>query len=466
MSEPSQPSRILLSQKAWDECRFELTAARILGLVSVPLSLIPAIGTAVVLDKVIHAQAYATLIVVLLLLLVFYSAEMAIAYIEQRLKESIAERLIDQAQRGFLELIKGSDLASLEQLPTAQLQARYASVATYTRAIVEWRTAAAVAPLTFALISIALAALSVPLALAILLPTAGYAALHAALARSTRRAVRRLHSERDVLTKRVHETLSTLDIARATSSFDFFLRRIEDAHELARVAADGVSRLIARGMALGLSYQRLVLAAILAIGAYQAIGGILSVGQLVMANMLARQLAAAVRQMSALLTKKASADIEMEGITATLDALRPSAHLEGKQIGPCTIHVKSVAFRYSDQGRDVFSMLNLRIPSGRLVAIVGPSGCGKSTLLKLLAGLYKPSSGAIYFEKSTSPEQSRSGIGYLSQGEKLFGGTVYENVALGRCGIMEPDVKWACRVAEVDEFIGMLHAGYQHEACL
>ncbi|ABE36802.1 ABC transporter family protein [Paraburkholderia xenovorans LB400] len=45
----------------------------------------------------------------------------------------------------------------------------------------------------------------------------------------------------------------------------------------------------------------------------------------------------------------------------------------------------------------VFGGIDMHIPAGQLVALVGPSGCGKSTLLNMIAGLDRPSGGAIRF---------------------------------------------------------------------
>ncbi len=42
--------------------------------------------------------------------------------------------------------------------------------------------------------------------------------------------------------------------------------------------------------------------------------------------------------------------------------------------------------------------LNLNIRDGEFVALLGPSGCGKSTTLLMIAGIYKPTSGYIYFD--------------------------------------------------------------------
>src|SRR5438552_15974639 len=41
--------------------------------------------------------------------------------------------------------------------------------------------------------------------------------------------------------------------------------------------------------------------------------------------------------------------------------------------------------------------INLEIAAGELFFLLGPSGCGKSTLLRLIAGLYEPPAGRIYF---------------------------------------------------------------------
>jgi NitT/TauT family transport system ATP-binding protein len=64
------------------------------------------------------------------------------------------------------------------------------------------------------------------------------------------------------------------------------------------------------------------------------------------------------------------------------------------------IEIRDVSFRYPN-GLEAISGFNLAIPFGKVTALVGPSGCGKTTLLRLMAGLTKPTEGAIdrYFAK-------------------------------------------------------------------
>lgn len=61
------------------------------------------------------------------------------------------------------------------------------------------------------------------------------------------------------------------------------------------------------------------------------------------------------------------------------------------------IEFKNVSFRYDGADQDAVHNLSLRIKSGEKLALVGLNGAGKTTLVKLLCGLYKPTSGEIYF---------------------------------------------------------------------
>lgn len=66
--------------------------------------------------------------------------------------------------------------------------------------------------------------------------------------------------------------------------------------------------------------------------------------------------------------------------------------------------------------------LNLEINDGELISILGPSGCGKSTTLFLIAGLYKPTSGNIFFgnQNVNNIEPENRGIGMVFQNYALY----------------------------------------------
>lgn len=78
--------------------------------------------------------------------------------------------------------------------------------------------------------------------------------------------------------------------------------------------------------------------------------------------------------------------------------------------------------------------LNLEIKEGNKVLIMGKSGCGKSTLFKLLFRIINPNNGKICINNINILDYDldvlRNNITYVSQDEKLFNGTIKENITL------------------------------------
>lgn len=78
---------------------------------------------------------------------------------------------------------------------------------------------------------------------------------------------------------------------------------------------------------------------------------------------------------------------------------------------------------------------NLRIPRGRIVALVGPNGSGKTTLLHLAAGLIRPTEGAISIDGATPGHDPGlvGKVGLVAQDVPLYRGfTVKATLELGR----------------------------------
>jgi NitT/TauT family transport system ATP-binding protein len=79
------------------------------------------------------------------------------------------------------------------------------------------------------------------------------------------------------------------------------------------------------------------------------------------------------------------------------------------------VALRSVSQRFVvDGGAGVLALdgIDFEVPDGQFVSVVGPSGCGKSTLLSLVAGLQRPSSGAVLCdgEPITAPMPRKVGM--------------------------------------------------------
>jgi sulfate transport system ATP-binding protein len=101
--------------------------------------------------------------------------------------------------------------------------------------------------------------------------------------------------------------------------------------------------------------------------------------------------------------------------------------------------------------------INIRIPKGKLVALLGPSGSGKTTILRMIAGLEHPDSGEILIDGKVvnNVPGSERGIGFVFQSYALFRYmTVYDNIAFGLRVKKTPESEIKERVVELMKLIG------------
>ena len=107
---------------------------------------------------------------------------------------------------------------------------------------------------------------------------------------------------------------------------------------------------------------------------------------------------------------------------------------------PSGIHLANIVL-HGDDGRPVFQVDELTIPPNTLTLVTGPTGAGKTVFLEMLADLVQPRQGSI--------EGTSGAIGYVPQEGWAVGGTVRENVTLGR-DISDDAVRTALRTACLD----------------
>lgn len=126
------------------------------------------------------------------------------------------------------------------------------------------------------------------------------------------------------------------------------------------------------------------------------------------------------------------------------------------------IAYKDVSFGYSAD-RPVLEHVNLEIAAGDTVAFVGPSGAGKTTLCSLLPRFYEIQSGALTIDgidiRDMTLASLRGQIGIVQQDVFLFGGTLRENIAYGRLGASEAEIREAARRARLEQVIDSLPDG-------
>ncbi len=116
--------------------------------------------------------------------------------------------------------------------------------------------------------------------------------------------------------------------------------------------------------------------------------------------------------------------------------LKCAAHLKDAVLpDDILVDIENLHFNYD--GRPVLQGINMKIPRGKVVAIMGGSGCGKTTLLRCIGGQLRPTGGVVRLEQHQVSRMSHSELyrlrrkmGMLFQFGALFTDiSVFENVA-------------------------------------
>lgn len=132
---------------------------------------------------------------------------------------------------------------------------------------------------------------------------------------------------------------------------------------------------------------------------------------------------------------------------------------------PPDLAVTNLYYRYAPEEEWVLRDANLHVKPGECVAISGSSGCGKSTLLKVILGLAEPTSGTVLIGGQDinliGKPWLRDQLGVVLQDDRLFTGTILENLCLGRDDLPMDAIYAATSAAEVHNDIVRLPQGYQ-----
>ena len=200
----------------------------------------------------------------------------------------------------------------------------------------------------------------------------------------------------------------------------------------------------------------------------QILAGNMSVGDLVMINLLLIQVAQPLNFLGTVYREiqQSYTDMRMLNTLLCQNAQlqeRPGA-VNAVEACKGDIEFKNVTFGYnSDQ--DILKDLSFKVPCGKTVAIVGGSGSGKSTIIRLLYRFFDPSEGQVTVGGvplyDLQLESYRQHVGVVPQDTVLFNDDIAYNIRYGKNTATQAEIVRAAKLADIHSAIQGFPKGYQ-----
>ena len=210
----------------------------------------------------------------------------------------------------------------------------------------------------------------------------------------------------------------------------------------------------------------LVYAGVGIVGAFLAIRGRISVGQLSSFLSYANQYTKPFNEISGVVTELQNAIACAGRIFEFIEEEPQIPDAEDAIVlkqPKGEIDIQDVAFSYTEDQK-LITDLNLHVKPGQRVAIVGPTGCGKTTVINLLMRFYDVNKGSIQVDgvdiRKLTRDSLRKGYGMVLQETWLKSGTIKDNIIMGKPDATMEEVIAAAKASHAHSFIKRLSNGY------
>jgi ATP-binding cassette subfamily C protein LapB len=274
-----------------------------------------------------------------------------------------------------------------------------------------------------------------------------------ALMRAMRENMKQAGEKQSVLV----ETMMNLEMLKAHNAENYLQRRWEKSNSASVQSFMKIRKINAVVTGLTSTLSQATTVGIIVFGVFLIFDNTLTIGALIATKILVGRALGPVSQIVQLATRYQQAKNALEMLDGLVQRPRDRDHDE-RYISPegfeGNLMADNLEFAYpGPQSMPVINKVSLTLAPGEHMALLGQVGSGKSTLLRLMAGLYRASSGSVRVDNldilQIEPSEVRSRIGYVGQEPQLFMGSLRDNLVLAETWITDE------RIMEVLKSLGM-----------
>lgn len=271
-------------------------------------------------------------------------------------------------------------------------------------------------------------------------------------------------AQKNALLIEILNGLETVKTSQAEGKMQRTWERVVGMSARSNSHAKGLANL---SITMSMLATQLVSMIIIVWGVHRIGAGELTMGGLIACNILAGRAMAPLSQVAAMLSRLQQSRMALKSLDMlmTLPTERSDENDGISYMGLVpSLSAEALDFRYPNTERLALEGVNFLFRPGEKVGIIGRMGSGKSTLGKLCVGLYQPTEGAIKMGgvdiRQMDVAELRSRIGYVSQDNYLFYGSVRENIAISNPNADDNAILRAAGIAGVTDFVQAHPAGF------
>jgi ATP-binding cassette subfamily B protein len=244
------------------------------------------------------------------------------------------------------------------------------------------------------------------------------------------------------LSAEIQESLNNFKVIVAFNRRDYFRKRFDEVNQenyQSAVKAGIANNMFTPVYGFSASIGQMV---VLAFGIYLITVGQFSVGLLISFLAYITQFYNPLRQLAALWANFQVALAGWDRISQILVLENNLIVLEKpiREDTCCLLSFRHVSFFYNP-GNEILKEISFDLERGKTYAFVGPTGGGKTTTASLMARLYDPTAGQIFFDgvdiRSMDPVERTASIGFILQEPFLFSGTIRDNILYGNARLKD-----------------------------
>ncbi|MFO1098528.1 MAG: peptidase domain-containing ABC transporter [Xanthobacteraceae bacterium] len=212
--------------------------------------------------------------------------------------------------------------------------------------------------------------------------------------------------------------------------------------------------------------EKLLLIAVIIVGAHLVFSGRMTIGALVAFQMLTGRVSNPLVQLIGLVHEFQETALAIRMLSGVMNQAPERAAGQRGLRPPVRgqIELADVSFSYGSGLPAVINRISFKIPEGSFFGLVGVSGSGKTTVTRLIQGLHAPQSGVVRVDGVDVREidlvHLRQHLGVVLQDSFIFRGTIRENIAMGRPDATIEQVAEAARLGGALEFIERMPKGF------